>query len=70
VRRYGKSKGIQEGLEMQRSQEVAFGVQAVFLQLEVHAVISGYIGVKQLILPIRKYVMEIQDMKQLKSRSC
>jgi peptide-methionine (S)-S-oxide reductase len=30
-----------------------------FLRLEgVHA-ISGYIGVKQLILPIRKYVMEI-----------
>jgi hypothetical protein len=43
--------------------------EAVFLELEC-TVISGYIGVKQLILPIRKYVMEIRDMqKQLKSLS-
>jgi peptide methionine sulfoxide reductase MsrA len=40
-----------------------------FLRIRgVHAV-TGYIGVKQLILPIRKYVMEIRDMKQLKSLS-
>jgi peptide-methionine (S)-S-oxide reductase len=40
--------------------------EAVFLELEgVHAVISGYIGVKQLILPIRKYVMEIRDAEAI-----
>jgi hypothetical protein len=56
-------KGIQEGF---RRSNVCRGC----LEFRVDAVISGYIGVKQLILPIRKYVMEIRDMqKQLKSLS-
>jgi hypothetical protein len=65
-------KRIQEGLEIATLAGGCFWcTEAVFLELEgVHAVISGYIGVKQLILPIRKYVMEIRDMqKQLKSLS-
>jgi peptide-methionine (S)-S-oxide reductase len=66
-----ENQKIQEGLEIATLAGGCFGVEAVFLELEGSTCCYFWLyWGKQLILPIRKYVMEIQDMqKQLKSLS-